>query len=76
MLAALDIASWRADYAHMLPEAFLASLDMVAQEERLRARFADAAQSTVVACAGRRRLGFVTAGRLRGEPSALPPSHG
>jgi hypothetical protein len=35
-LAALNVASWRAAYAHMLPEAFLASLDVVAREERLR----------------------------------------
>ena len=67
-LAALNVASWRAACAHMLSAAFLASLDVAAWEERLRARFADAAQFTVVACAGRRRLGFVTAGPLRDEP--------
>jgi ribosomal protein S18 acetylase RimI-like enzyme len=69
-LAALNAASWRAAYAHMLPEAFLASLDVAAWEQRLRARFADAAQFTVVACAGRCRLGFVTAGPIRDEPPA------
>lgn len=69
-LVALNVASWRAAYAHMLPEAFLATLDVVAREERLRARFADAAQFTIVACAGRRRLGFVTAGPMRDEPPA------
>jgi GNAT superfamily N-acetyltransferase len=69
-LAALNVASWRAAYAHMLPESFLATLDVVAREERLRARFADAAQFTIVACSGRRRLGFVTAGPIRDEPPA------
>ncbi len=42
---------------------------MVAWEQRLRGRLADAALCTVVACAGRRRLGFVTAGPIRDEPS-------
>jgi ribosomal protein S18 acetylase RimI-like enzyme len=70
-LAALNVASWRAAYAHMLPEGFLASLDVVAREERLRARFADAAQFTIVACTARRRLGFVSAGPIRDEPPAL-----
>jgi GNAT superfamily N-acetyltransferase len=70
-LAALSVASWRAAYAHMLPEAYLATLDVVAWEERLRARLADAAQFTIVACAGRRRLGFVSAGPMRDEPPAL-----
>lgn len=69
-LAALNVASWRAAYAHMLPEAFLASIDVAAWEERLRVRFEDAAQFTVVACAGRHRLGFVTAGPVRDEPPA------
>jgi ribosomal protein S18 acetylase RimI-like enzyme len=69
-LAALNVASWRAAYADLLPEAFLASLDVVAWEERLRARFAEAAQFTLVASAGRRRLGFVTAGPIRDEPPA------
>jgi GNAT superfamily N-acetyltransferase len=69
-LAALNVASWRAAYAHMMPEAFLARIDMVAWEQRLSARFADAAQFTIVACAGGRRLGFVTAGPIRDEPPA------
>ena len=69
-LTALNIASWRAAYAHMMPEAFLARIDVAAWEQRLRARFEDAAQFTVVACAGRRRLGFVTAGPIRDEPPA------
>jgi GNAT superfamily N-acetyltransferase len=69
-LATLNVASWRAAYAHMLPEAVLRGLDVVAWEERLRVRFADAAQFTIVACVGRRRLGFVTAGPLRDEPPA------
>ena len=69
-LAALNVASWRAAYAHMMPEAFLARIDVAAWEERLRARLADAAQFTIVACAGRRRLGFVTAGPIRDEPPA------
>jgi len=68
VLAALNVASWRAAYAHMLPAAFLASLDVTAWEERLRARFGDAAQFTIVASAGRRRLGFVTAGPIRDAP--------
>jgi GNAT superfamily N-acetyltransferase len=71
-LTALNIASWRAAYAHMLPEAFLASIDVAAWEERLRARLADTAQFTLVACAEGRRLGFVTAGPLRDEQ----PAHG
>jgi ribosomal protein S18 acetylase RimI-like enzyme len=69
-LAALNVASWRAAYAHLLPEAYLAAMDVVAREERLRTRFADAAQFTIVACASRRRLGFVTAGPMRDEPPA------
>jgi hypothetical protein len=35
-LAALNVASWRAAYAHMLPEAFLATMHVSAREERLR----------------------------------------
>ncbi len=70
-LTALNIASWRAAYAHMMPEAFLARIDAAAWEQRLCARLEDATQFTVVACAGRRRLGFVTAGPIRDEPPAL-----
>jgi GNAT superfamily N-acetyltransferase len=70
-LAALNVASWRAAYARLLPEAYLAAMDVVAREERLRARFADAAQFTIVACASRRRLGFVSAGPMRDEPPSL-----
>jgi GNAT superfamily N-acetyltransferase len=69
-LTALNVASWRAAYGHMMPEAFLARIDMVAWERRLRGRLADAGQFTVVACEGRRRLGFVTAGPIRDEPLA------
>ncbi len=54
----------------MMPEAFLAGIDVAAWERRLRARFEDAAQFTIVACSGRRRLGFVTAGPIRDEPPA------
>jgi GNAT superfamily N-acetyltransferase len=69
-LTALNVASWRAAYAHLLPEAFLARIDVAAREQRLRGRLADAAQFTVVACVGRRQLGFVTAGPVRDEPPA------
>ena len=53
-----------------MPKAFLARIDVAAWEERLRARFADATQFTVVACAGSRPVGFVTAGPIRDEPPA------
>jgi GNAT superfamily N-acetyltransferase len=69
-LTALNVASWRVAYAHMMPEAFLAGIDVAAREQRMRARLADPGQFTVVACAGRRRLGFVTAGPIRDEPPA------
>jgi ribosomal protein S18 acetylase RimI-like enzyme len=69
-LTALNVASWRAAYAHMMPEAFLARIDVAAWEQRLRARFEDATQFTLVAYSGRRRLGFVTAGPIREEPPA------
>jgi GNAT superfamily N-acetyltransferase len=54
----------------MMPEAFLARIDATAWEQRLRARFEDASQFTIVALAGRRSLGFVTAGPIREEPPA------
>ncbi len=71
-LAALNVASWREAYAPILPATFLASLDAASWEERLRARIAraDATGFTLVACRGRRRLGFVSGGALRDEPSA------
>ena len=71
-LAALNAASWRAAYAHILPTTLLAALDVAAWEERLRGRIAEAAASrfTLVAWAGRRRLGLVSGGPLRNEPSA------
>ena len=69
-LTALNVASWRAAYAHMMPEAFLARIDAAAWEQRLCARFEDTSQFTVVACAGGHRLGFVTAGPVRDEPTA------
>jgi GNAT superfamily N-acetyltransferase len=69
-LTALNVASWRDAYADIMPEAFLARIDVMAWEQRLRARFEDAAQFTIVACSGRRPLGFVTAGPIRDEPPA------
>ena len=71
-LTALNVASWRTAYAHMMPAAFLERIDTVAWEARMRARLAAGAPFTIVACAGRRRLGFVTAGPIRDEP----PAHG
>ena len=69
-LADVKAASWRAAYADILPAAFLAALDVVASEERLRARIAaaDASQFTLVACAGHRSLGLVSGGPVRDEP--------
>ncbi len=72
-LAGLNVASWRVAYAHMLPEAFLATLDLASREEHLRRRIADAdtGQFSIVARAGRRRLGFIAGGPTRDEPPAL-----
>lgn len=70
-LAELNAASWRAAYADILPAAFLADLDVAAWEERLRARIAqaDGARFTLVAWAHGRRLGLVSGGPARDEPT-------
>jgi ribosomal protein S18 acetylase RimI-like enzyme len=71
-LSALNLASWRTAYAHMLPPSYLAGLDLSAWEARMRERIADADERrfVIVGCEGPRCVGYVRGGPDRDDPSA------
>ncbi|PYY51556.1 GNAT family N-acetyltransferase [Curtobacterium sp. MCBD17_023] len=71
-IADVHVQAWREAYAHLLPAAFLASLDPVARTTRWRRTIAGAsAAGTSVAVAehGGAVVGWATAGPARDDPA-------
>lgn len=66
----VQVASWRSAYAGLLPDAFLAAMDVAAQAERWRVILVEAGTSATVAEVGTRVVGFVAVGA---PLAAAPP---
>ncbi len=67
-IADVHVQAWREAYAHLLPAAFLASLDPVARTSRWRRIIADPAITVLVAEHDGRVVGWATAGPGRDVP--------
>lgn len=66
-IATVHIASWRGAYAGIVPDAYLASLDVERRAEVWRTSLAEGAAHTWIAASQGRTLGFATLGPARDE---------
>lgn len=66
-VADVHVASWRGAYAGIVPDAYLASLDVDGRAEAWRANLTGSRATTWVALSGSRTLGFATLGPARDE---------
>ncbi|MGC5168837.1 GNAT family N-acetyltransferase [Luteimicrobium sp. DT211] len=66
-IATVHVASWRGAYAGIVPDAYLASLDIAARAEAWRRSLTEAEVQTWIAASQGRTLGFATLGPARDE---------